>query len=161
MFFSKTESCLLWPQLLKVLSEDRISGKGIHWQRSPRINWQTDNNTQRKQPLFPTSSHGSFFESSTLQLWTLKPQTIQFCENNLAQYQGKQPLTRVQTISNGIIFLGHQLLHCLITAAVLKSSASQEVHIFVFCCTVCTQRYDLHTCSRHSSQSQQKKLEAL
>lgn len=42
----------------------------------------TDNNRRRKQPLFPTSSHGSFFMPSTLQLWTLKPQLIQFCENN-------------------------------------------------------------------------------
>lgn len=87
---------------------------------SPGLTDLTDNNTQRKQPLYHTSSHGSCFEASTLQLWTLKSQTIQFCENNLALHRGKHPLSRVQTISNGIIFLRHQLPHCLITDAVLK-----------------------------------------
>lgn len=121
---------------------------------SPGLTDLTDNNTQRKQPLYHTSSHGSCFEASTLQLWTLKSQTIQFCENNLALHRGKHPLSRVQTISNGIIFLRHQLPHCLITDAVLKSTTSQEVHIFVLGCTVWTR-----WCSMiySPSRSQQKK----
>lgn len=86
---------------------------GVH-----RLTHHADNNRLRKQPLFLTSSWGSPLSLSPPPLCTLKGWNHSDLGKQPGEASRKPHPAHTRTISDGIIFLCPQLLHCLTSSLI-------------------------------------------